>query len=55
MPGGNYYKKEIYKGYKNGTISLDDIKLCASRVIKMIVYSNVAKKVKAEDFNKLDS
>ena len=46
MPGGEYYYNQILEDYKNGNISKLEIERCARRIIKSIVYSNVAKKTK---------
>ena len=46
MPGGEYYYNQILEDYKKGNISQEEIERCARRIIKSIVYSNVAKKTK---------
>ena len=50
MPGMGANKKEILKGIKAGTVSLEHLKCSASRIIRQILCSNVARKFKPEDF-----
>lgn len=51
MPGGSGARKTIKKGLKKGTVTIEELKKAAANVIRSIVYSNVAKEVKAEDFD----
>ena len=50
MPGDKAERKDLLKGVKDGTISLDDLKRAAANIIRSIVYSNVAKKYTPADF-----
>ncbi len=43
MPGGDYFKKEILNGLKNGEITEDDIRRCCANVIKSIMDSAIQK------------
>lgn len=49
MPGDKVYNKTLAEGLKNGTLSEEDLRRAAANIIRSIVYSNVAKKYKAED------
>lgn len=51
MPGMGAGKKEILKGIKAGTVSMEHLKCAASRVIRQILCSNAARKFKPEDFD----
>lgn len=42
MPGGIYYKRTLYRGYKKGIVSLDDLKRASANMINLIINSNVA-------------
>ena len=41
MPGGEYYKKEILRGVKEGTISEGDVRRCCVNVVKSILNSQI--------------
>ena len=49
MPGDKVYNKTLKQGLKDGTLKQEDLKRAAANIIRSIVYSNVAKKYKAED------
>jgi beta-glucosidase len=46
MPGGGYDRKSIQKALKKGTITLDDVKLSAARIVDAI---NNSYRVKYDD------
>ncbi|MBO5711824.1 MAG: fibronectin type III-like domain-contianing protein, partial [Acholeplasmatales bacterium] len=46
MPGGGYDRKSIQKALKKGTITLDEVKLCAARIVDAI---NNSYRVKYDD------
>ena len=50
MAGLPMDKMDIKKALKNGQLSKLDIRRCAANIVRQIVYSHVAKKVKAEMF-----
>ena len=50
MPGDCNEIREIRRGLKRGTVTVDDLKWCAANIIRSIVYSNVAKKYDVSDF-----
>ncbi|QNO13488.1 glycoside hydrolase family 3 protein [Alkalicella caledoniensis] len=52
MAGMRGDKKDILKAYKSGTLSKEDIERCCANVIRSIVYSNVAREVTPEMFEK---
>lgn len=43
MPGGNYYKKEIIKGIKTGTIRVKDVRRCCANIVKAVFDSQIQK------------
>lgn len=51
MPGGRSYKKEIQRGLESGVITRTDLRRAAANIIRSIVHSSVAKKVKPEMFD----
>ncbi len=50
MPGGNYFKKEILKGLKDGRIQVNDIRRCCANVVKAIFDSQIQKEYLDSDF-----
>ena len=49
MPGGSYYRDEIRKGLKEGSLSEEELDMTISYLLKAILHSNVASRYKAED------
>ena len=50
MPGDKVCNKTLVEGLKKGTLSKEDLRRASANIIRSIVYSNAAKKYKAEDF-----
>ena len=50
MPGDKVDNKTLAEGLKKGTLSKEDLRRASANIIRSIVYSNAAKKYKAEDF-----
>lgn len=50
MPGGGSYRREIKKGLRKGTLTEVQLRRAAANIIRSIVHSNVAKRVKKELF-----
>ena len=50
MPGGGDGKKELKKGLKEGTVTEEDLEISSARVIRSILFSNVAKNDKVKAF-----
>ncbi len=49
MPGGRYYYNEIVKGLKEGSLKEEELDIPVSFLIKAILDSNVASRIRAED------
>jgi beta-glucosidase len=49
MPGGGSFRKEILKGLKNGSVSEEDVRRACANIVRSIVHSDQAKRVKAAD------
>ena len=44
MPGNTFDRKNIKMAYKKGLLTEEEIRLCASRIIRAILESNFVKK-----------
>jgi beta-glucosidase len=54
MPGTEAAEKEIYKAFKDGLITEEDIKRCAANVLKGIMGSRIYQAYKKSSTNKID-
>ncbi len=58
MPGGSYYKRTLYKGYKKGIVSYEELRRASYNMINLIIHSNVAtrsdRRITPEMFKKVD-
>ena len=49
MPGGKYYRDEVMKGLKDGSLNEKELDIPVSYLIRAILNSDVASRIKAED------
>ena len=53
MPGGRYYKKQIKKALRKGTLTYEALLKCASNILTAIKNSNIQKQFKNNQLNKI--
>lgn len=54
MPGGAYYKKQIKKALRKGTLSYEALLKCASNILVSIKNSNIQKEFENKTLNEID-